>query len=67
MAKHVCKTHKVPMEQRDMRGRPQEQKWQGVWWDCPRCTSSVLEVSPELQKFLEGQKASASQGVLNGL
>jgi hypothetical protein len=58
------------MEKRNMTGRPYEQKWCGTWWDCPHCTASALDVSPELQKQLaeqakrSGQKAPQQSSML---
>jgi hypothetical protein len=33
-----------------------EQRWAGIWWDCPHCTFSLLEPSPERQGFLAMQR-----------
>jgi hypothetical protein len=39
-----------------------EVAWCGTWYDCPKCSSSVLIQSPELQAQLaEQQKARDAQ------
>jgi len=47
-----CPTH----GQMDLR-QPgtREQAWCGTWYECPRCTQSVLLTSPELEDHLRHQ------------
>jgi len=41
---------------RQQLGQTYEQKFCGTWYDCPKCSSSVLFQSKELQEFLKSQK-----------
>src|SRR5690606_23509616 len=53
-----------PLEPRPLERQTPEQKWCGTWFDCTRCSSSVLVPSPELTKFLEEQRRRPQQEVL---
>lgn len=46
----TCTTHGGYMVLRPLSRQTREQRWCGVWYDCPepRCWSSVLYQSPEL-------------------
>lgn len=41
----TCPAHKIPMV---LRPPHPEQSWCGTWFDCPRCTYSVLLPSVEV-------------------
>ena len=36
----ICRTHKVQMIYRKTDG--ESESWGGVWYDCPKCFSSVV-------------------------
>jgi len=57
---HTCPTHGVVMVERDMKGATYEQKFCGVWFDCPRpgCRNTALEQSDELKAQLDAQRRS---------
>jgi hypothetical protein len=44
----MCSTHGLPMTLRPLSRQSREQLWCGTWYDCPRCTGSVLLPSEEL-------------------
>ena len=41
-------------------GQTAEQQWCGIWYDCQRCHSSILQPSPELRAQLADQADAAS-------
>ena len=45
-----CKVH-GQMMLRPLKHQTYEQKWCGVWYDCPECANSTLFPSPELLEF----------------
>lgn len=56
----VCSTHKIPMVKRTSPLMSAEQRWCGEWWDCPKCTSSVLFPRRELIEQNARMKARQS-------
>ena len=57
MATPKCKQH-GPMVLRPERRYTVEQRWCGQWWDCERCTGSVLIPSDELKASLRQFEAA---------
>jgi hypothetical protein len=53
----ACITHGV-MELRPTNGQTHEQRFCGTWYDCPKCSSSVLLPSSELLAQLKTQRMS---------
>lgn len=50
-----------PMVERPAANQTPEQRFCGVWWDCPRCGTSVLYPSVELEQQLAEQRASVAR------
>ena len=59
MAVPQCRAHNhtQDMALRALMHQTREQKYCGVWYDCPRCTSSVLFQSRQLQAQSAAQRA----------
>jgi hypothetical protein len=61
---YACERHggggTVLMVVRPLSRQTAEQRWCGMWYDCPLCQSSVLEMSPELIAHIKNLKAQAA-------
>lgn len=51
-----CSEHGVQMTLRPIAQQTAEQKFCGVWYDCPACTQSVLIKSKALDEQLKTMK-----------
>lgn len=59
-----CKIHGIPMVLRPESKMTYEQKWCGVWYDCPaKCFNSVLFNSPELEAHLARARVRSLQPI----
>lgn len=63
----ICPSTKAhgPMMLRPITSQSKEQQWCGIWYDCPKCHSSILIPSEGLKTQLAGHKMKL--GKLNNL
>lgn len=63
MALPKCPAHDRTLELRPDNLQTPEQRWCGLWYDCPSegCGNSYLDESPELAAFLMTQESGTRQ------